>query len=398
MSDPSSSPRRPLVPSTTRTHRGLGHDPDSVRVLDACLPDRGAVAYPIRIGTGAWRDLGALLPPDASGVAIISDERVWSLWGKGLQSTLDAIGGTLRTKVYRFPPGDRNKTRMTKEELEDALLGDLWGRDAVILALGGGVVTDLAGFVAATYLRGVAYLSLPTTLLGMVDAAIGGKTGVNTSAGKNLVGAFHQPRAVLANLTTLGTLPPEEWETGLAESLKHGIMADRELVDLLVESAADLAARQPSLIEELVVRSASVKVRVVSQDEQDFGIRQILNFGHTIGHALELVSGFQLSHGRAVAIGMAVEADAGARAGLVRAPVAQAVWEALEALGLPREIPAGLDPERIMAGLGVDKKVRAGKVRFALPDEVGVAASFDGQYTSPLPERAVLEALRKAAP
>lgn len=392
MSDAPAPPRHSTASSSTRTHRGLGHDPDAVQTLEATVPGRGEAGYPIRIGPGAWRDLVGQLPPESSGVAVISDERVWSLWGKALESHL----ATVRHKVYRFPPGDRHKTRVTKEELEDALLADLWGRDAVILALGGGVVSDMAGFVAATYLRGVPYLSLPTTLLGMVDASIGGKTGVNTPAGKNLVGAFHQPRAVLANLTTLGTLPPEQWETGLAESLKHGLMADRELVDLLVGGAGDLAARQPALIADLVVRSASVKVRVVAQDEQDFGVRQILNFGHTIGHALELASGFQLSHGRAVAIGMAVEADAGARAGLVRAPVAEAVRESLEALGLPRKIPPDVSPERILAGLGVDKKVRAGKVRFALPDEVGVAAPFDGQYTTPLPERAVQEALQEA--
>ena len=365
-----------------------------MREISVSLADR---SYKILVESGSIQKIGRRAERLGlhSPLAVITDPTVRGHYGDRVCNALRKQGYDLG--IFSIPGGESCKNLDTVRELYDRVVDLGVERQGGIIALGGGLVGDIAGFVAATYLRGVGYLSLPTTLLGMVDAAIGGKTGVNTSAGKNLVGAFHQPLAVLSNLTTLGTLPPEEWETGLAESLKHGLMADRALVDLLVGSAADLAARQPALIAELVVRSASVKVDVVSQDEQDLGIRQILNFGHTIGHALELASGFQLSHGRAVAIGMAVEADAGARAGLLRAAVAQQVQEALEALGLPRKIPDGIVPERILSGLGVDKKVRAGKVRFALPDEVGVAAPFDGQYTTPLPERAVLEALTEAA-
>lgn len=392
MSTAKPPPSPPMEPPPARP--GLGPEPFALTRLEVRLSTPPAARYPVVVGPAAWSELPATIPRAAHGVAVIADERVWQIWGKELEQQLHGI----RHEVYTFPPGDANKSRLTKQELEDAMLRDLWGRDTVILALGGGVATDLGGFVAATYMRGIPYISLPTTLLCMVDASIGGKTGVNASAGKNLVGAFHQPLGVLCNLTTLSTLPAEEWETGIAETLKHGVMADRALVDYLLDWASDPAARDPAVVRELVVRSAAVKIRVVAQDEQDYGLRQILNFGHTIGHALERASGYRLSHGRAVAIGMAVEAAAAVRGGLLRPGVAEEIRAALDALGLPRTLPAGLDVDAIFASLGVDKKVRDGKVRFALPHDIGRAAPFDGQYTTPLPERAVREALEEAAP
>ena len=353
---------------------------------------RPAHAYRVVVGVGTWMQLGERIPPNAHGVIVISDQQVWGIWGAVVKAWLEAVGA--RYEVYLILPGDRHKSRATKERIEDELLADHWGRDALVLAVGGGVVTDLAGFLAATYLRGVSYVSLPTTLLAMVDAAIGGKTAVNTPAGKNLVGAFHQPYAVISDLQTLQTLPEVELDTGLAETVKHAVMANADLLEALLADAEALRARRLDRLTGIVARSAATKAEVVSRDELDLGVRQILNFGHTIGHALEQASGYEVSHGQAVAIGMAVESDAAVYAGLLAPRVRDRLESALEALALPRRLPAGVPLDAVLAALTVDKKVRKGKVRFSLPDEVGVAAPFDGHYTTPLPADAVKRALQ----
>jgi 3-dehydroquinate synthase len=273
------------------------------------------------------------------------------------------------------------------------MLARAWGRDVVIIGLGGGVVTDLAGFVAATYLRGVRYLSLPTSLLGMVDAALGGKTGVDTAHGKNLVGAFHQPAAVLADLRTLGTLPAGELDNGLAETVKHAMIADAALLDLLIEQRTALRELKPDVLLDVVSRSVQIKLDTVAADEQDHGVRQALNFGHTIGHALERVTDYALGHGQAVAIGACVEADAAVRAGLLDAAARDKLIDTLESLGLPTRLPAGVDRSALLDSLLVDKKNRGGEVRYALPDGVGRLASFGGRYSTTLPADTVTQAL-----
>lgn len=373
------------------TLRGVGDDVGAPTELQVSIAGRPARTYPMVIGVGTWAALPGMLPAGSHGVVVISDERVWELWGHQVKARLAALD--TRYAVYPFPPGDRHKNRTTKERIEDEMLADHWGRDAVVLAVGGGVVTDLAGYVAATYLRGLTYVSLPTTLLAMVDASIGGKTGVNTPAGKNLVGAFHQPHAVLSDLQTLQTLPEPELQTGVAETVKHAVMADAELLEQLLAGAEDIRKRRLDTLTDIVARSAGVKARVVAQDELDLGVRQILNFGHTIGHAVEQASGYRVSHGHGVAIGMAVEADAGVYAGLLAARVRDRIQGALDALELPSRLPQGISQSQVFAALSVDKKVRKGKVRFALPDEIGAAAPFDGRYTTPLPADAVTRAL-----
>jgi 3-dehydroquinate synthase len=263
------------------------------------------------------------------------------------------------------------------------LLADRWGRDLVILALGGGVVTDLAGFVAATYLRGVPWVALPTTLLGMVDAAIGGKTGVNTPAGKNLVGAFHRPLAVVADLRTLTTLPDEVLRAGLAEMVKHAALADRGLLDALAGSAPAFASRDLAIIEPLVARAAAIKAAVVARDEHEAGLRQVLNFGHTVGHALEAASGLALPHGQAVAIGMVVEARAACRAGRFPPGDLARLVDVLERLGLPTRAPGPLRLEALRSAFAVDKKNRGGEVRFSIPRALGdVGDGADGHAGS----------------
>ena len=362
-----------------------------MKTLTVVTAPTSTAGYPVVMGREVWGQLLGLLPAKRHGVAIISEDRVWPLWGEAL---LTALTGEPLVKSYLFPAGEPNKSRETKAFLEDRLLGDALGRDVVLIGLGGGVVTDLTGFVAATYLRGVAYVSLPTTLLAMVDAALGGKTGVNTPAGKNLVGAFHQPVAVLADLRTLDTLPEDELDQGLAETVKHAVLADASLLDLLQNEAASIRARAPQLLLDIVSRSASIKAELVARDVLDHGLRQALNFGHTVGHALEKASGLVLSHGHAVALGMCVEADAAVAAGVLRAQVRDRLVETLEALGLPTRISLEAGMDTVISAMRVDKKNRLGEIRFALPRGVGSVATFGGRYTTTLPEGAITEALR----
>lgn len=389
------APRTPSQPVAGKTLKGLGEIAGKPQRVEINIGARLARSYPLLVGCGVWTQLSELLPRDHHGLAVISDKLAWSHLGETLQGNLSHMG--CRFGVYLFPPGDRHKSRTVKAHLEDQLFGDRWGRDVVILAVGGGVVTDMAGFVAATYLRGVRFVSMPTTLLAMVDASIGGKTGVNTPAGKNLVGAFHQPEAVIADLSTLYSLPDSELDTGLVETVKHAMMADADLLGWLLSQANAIRAKNMDALTELVIRSATVKAGVVARDELDHGVRQILNFGHTVGHGIEKASGYQIGHGEAVSVGMAVEADAAVLAGMLAGRVRDRLDETLESLALPRRLPPGVPVDVLMDALTLDKKVRQGKVRFALPDEVGSAAPFDGRYTTTLPRDALQRALEARA-
>lgn len=364
--------------------------------LEARLISRPETRYPVVIGAGVLARLPDLLPEDRYGVVVISEEHVWPLWGEAVMDLLrDREPGLGH---YLFTPGERHKSRETKAALEDRLVSDAWGRDVVLVALGGGVVTDLTGYLAATYLRGVRYLSVPTTLLAMVDAALGGKTGVNTAAGKNLVGAFHQPDAVVADLHTLTTLPDAELEHGLAETVKHAALADEALLDRLVTDATALRARDAEALCDTVARSAAVKLQLVATDEQDHGMRQALNFGHTVGHALEQASDYRVGHGNAVAVGMCVECDAAVNAGLMAPTVRDRIVGVIEALGLPSRLPTDVSSDALSAALALDKKNRRGEVRYAFPGAPGRVATFGGQYTTTLPDDSVRRALDGRAP
>jgi 3-dehydroquinate synthase len=242
------------------------------------------------------------------------------------------------------------------------------------------VVGDLAGFVAATFMRGVPVIQLPTTLLAMVDASVGGKTAVDTPAGKNLVGAFHPPAAVLADLETLASLPRRQMTAGLAEVLKHGVIADAGYFRAVVEALPALLASGGAAdgrLSDVVARSVAIKADVVSRDEREGGMRKILNFGHTIGHAVETLSDYTLLHGEAVAIGMVAESELAERVGLAAEGTAARVSDALAAAGLPVRIPAGMSADRIVAATHGDKKARAGSAEYALPRAIGAMAAAD---------------------
>ncbi|NIM00856.1 MAG: 3-dehydroquinate synthase [Acidobacteria bacterium] len=329
--------------------------------------------------------------PIAERYFVVSDSRVGALYAADLLQALARAG--LRADRITFARGEAAKTPRTKQRIEDRLLALGAGRDCAILALGGGVTGDLAGFVAATWHRGVPFIQLPTTLLAMVDASIGGKTAINLERGKNLVGAIHQPHAVYADIATLDTLPDPIYRDGFAEIVKGGVIADAPLFRWLEANAKGLLARRGNLVTEAVVRSVRVKARIVRRDERESGRRAILNFGHTVAHALEIVSNYRMSHGCAVAIGMAVEARlAVAHAGLSEATATRIV-ATLQAFGLPTAIPRNVSLARLRAATHRDKKARAGRARYALPVALG-RMSPGVRVTTTVDDRDVLAALR----
>jgi 3-dehydroquinate synthase len=354
--------------------------------------DLGARSYDITIGAGVLAQLPDVLHAvcPAAHYALIADATVAGLHGERVRKQVERAGPCT---LLRFPAGERNKSRAQWEALADAMGDAGIGRDGAVIALGGGVTGDLAGFVAATYRRGIPMVQLPTSVLAMVDSSIGGKTGLDTRHGKNLVGAFHQPAAVLADVSLLRTLPDPHVRAGLAEALKHGAITDRGHFERISALRDRLLAVDDNALVEIIAGSVAIKAAVVAQDERERGRRAILNFGHTVAHALEATSGLTLLHGEAVAIGMVVEARLGERLGITAAGTLTELQAGLRALGLPTG-RGNVSAERILAAMSADKKVRGGTVKFAFLKELGQAArSEDGEWTFPAPGEAVVAAL-----
>ena len=277
------------------------------------------------------------------------------------------------------------------------MLAKGFGRDCAVIALGGGVVGDLAGFVAATFMRGVPVVQIPTTLVAMVDASIGGKTGVDTYAGKNLVGVFHPPAAVVIDPQPLATLPLRELRAGIAEIVKHGVIADdaylRQVASKVPELLLATGERSSDSMLALIVRSVEIKADIVSRDEREEGLRKTLNFGHTIGHAIELASGFSLLHGEAVAIGMALEGRLAEKAGIAEPGTAATITKVLQSADLPTELPEGIDRDAMFAAMASDKKGLSGKTRFALPLRIGAMAGAKTGWTVSISDDQLREVL-----
>ena len=352
-------------------------------------------SYRVLIARGALADIGRIAAASARAhrYAVISDDTVAPLYAGRVRSAL----GEGRTKLYTVPAGEEQKTRATWSTLTDAMLADSFGRDTAVVALGGGVIGDLAGFVAATYMRGLPFIQVPTTLLAMIDASIGGKTGVDTLAGKNLVGAFHQPSAVIADLDVLRTLPPEHLRAGLAEAIKHGVIADAAYFDDVAEAAPSIVSgsrQAAAALERVVVRSIAIKADVVRRDEREGGVRKTLNFGHTIGHAIELRSEYRMLHGEAVAVGMVLESRVAERLGVAEAGTSDRVRQAIERSGLPASRPANQTPDEILSATRGDKKARGGVVEYALPVRIGAMAGADQGWSVAVADDIVLEVLR----
>ncbi|MFQ5702239.1 MAG: 3-dehydroquinate synthase, partial [Acidobacteriota bacterium] len=321
--------------------------PDPHRIEVSTAP-----GYVVHVGQGLGPHLVEWLEGSlrAARYALVTDTNVAATHAKALGRRMRRAGLDVLEVV--FDAGEAHKTRETKQHVEDRLLEAGLGRDAAIVSVGGGVVTDLAGFTAATFLRGIPHVPVPTTLLGMVDASIGGKTGVDHPRGKNLIGAFHQPAAVFADVAHLEGLGDRQFRSGLAEAIKAAVIRDGELLDRLVSEAAGIKGRDPALLAGIIARACAIKAEVVSADEKEGDLRKILNFGHTIGHAVEKVSGYKLTHGEAISIGMAVESRIAVKRGLLAPAYAEAIRAALEAFDLPVALPSdepALSPEAILA-------------------------------------------------
>jgi 3-dehydroquinate synthase len=292
-------------------------------------------------------------------------------------------------------PGESNKSVTTWSALSEQMLQRGLGRDTAIVALGGGIVGDVAGFVAATFMRGVPYLQVPTTIVAMVDSSIGGKTGVNTQSGKNLLGAFHRPNAVLADPDVLATLPMRELRAGLAEVIKHGIIADAEYFARVSENIGELLGTRGSgrVMRDTIIRSIEIKSQEVAADEREGGVRKILNFGHTIGHAVEALSRYSMLHGEAIAIGMCLEGEIAERAGIAAPGTTLAIRRALEGASLPTVRPPEMSPAAIVDAAVTDKKARQGEIEFALPTRIGSMTGAESGWSVRIARDMLLSAL-----
>jgi 3-dehydroquinate synthase len=337
----------------------------------------GARAYQVQIGSfepeAAAEILAAAFGPAVTGVALLVDEGM-AMRAARLQPLVAALRTRLpRVELFSLRAGEACKSLTEIERTLEWLAEQGYDRRAAVVGIGGGAATDHAGFAAAVYLRGIPFATLPTTLLAMVDASVGGKTGVDLRAGKNLVGAFHQPRAVLADLAFLDSLPARERTAGLAEVVKCGFIADPEILALLERSEP---VPERDLLLDLITRAVRVKAEVVAADETEGGRRAILNFGHTIGHALESASGYDLLHGEAISLGMVAALDLGAAMGIGPAELATRARALLQQLGLPIDAARRLDRE-VLARLSVDKKRRGDQIRFVFCPAAGQARLVD---------------------
>ena len=347
--------------------------------------------YVIEFGNGILNKQASYLTGIASKFALITDNNVKELYGNALAESLQALG--LNVELFSFPSGELYKTRDTKESLEDQLLEKEFGRDSCVIALGGGIVMDMAGFIAATYCRGIPLVMMPTSLLAMVDACIGGKTGVNVPTGKNLIGAIYQPKKVIIDTSVLHTLPKKEFSNGIVEMIKHGLIADSALFDYLQEHYLQILELNLPLIEKAIVDSCQIKKHIVEQDEKEKGLRRLLNFGHTVGHALERLTHYHLSHGEAVAVGLLVESYISYELGFLDHEVVNRIKKVLVHYLLPLQFSYRFSSEAIIAAMRSDKKSLKGTPRFALIQAIGKPLAFEGYYCTPVDESIIKKAI-----
>ena len=331
----------------------------------------GERSYPITIGQGIFEQIGPALSAAqvANRYAIISDDQVGALYGEEVLASLENSG--IRGELILFPHGEASKHLETVGHLARQLAQRGFDRSDGLIALGGGVCGDITGFLAAIYMRGIPFVQVPTSLLAQVDSSVGGKTGVDIPEGKNLIGAFYQPRAVFIDTNVLSTLAPNEFLGGMAEVIKYGAGIDGEFFQWLGDHHRAILTLTPSILAMMIRRCCELKASVVEQDEREGGLRRILNFGHSIGHAVEAASGYKLNHGFAVAIGMVAAAALAERGGYAEVGVLTAIKELLHKYELPTMLPPELPPETIRGYLRTDKKNIAGRLHFVLPVAVG---------------------------
>lgn len=363
-------------------------------------------SYNIQIGENMFSvvlaDIRKGIFPKAHRLVIITDDNVRSLYAEDLYKRLTCEG--LNVLLLSFPAGEASKTRETKAWLEDQMIANHCGRDSAIIALGGGVVSDLAGFVAGTFARGIPFINYSTTLLSAADASIGGKTAVDTPAATNLIGLFYQPKKVYIDIATWQTLPEAEIRNGLAETVKHACLADAAFFSYLEANCLRLLksrnaeGRLDLEVAHYVARkNCEIKQQIVARDVQEENERQLLNLGHTLGRALEPLAGYRLAHGEAVAIGLVFQLRLGLRFGYVSQEDLERVRALLENIGLPVWIPPEISPEAILSKMFTDKKVRRDKIRFVFQKGLGDAMRFeDGAVSRPVSEKEIAEVLSQS--
>jgi len=351
----------------------------------------GSRSYRIVVASGALQSVGERLRELRLGsrAALVSDGAIMRLYGKTVVASLESAGFTVTT--IDVPEGEAAKTLAVAEHCWDRLLTAGLDRTSTVLALGGGAVGDVAGFAAATYMRGINFIQLPTTVLAQVDASIGGKTAIDHPLGKNMIGAFHQPRLVVVDPAVARTLPEREFRSGLAEIVKHGIVLDADYFAELERDLAPLAARDLGVLERIIGGSCRLKASVVERDEREAELRHVLNYGHTIGHALEAATGYtRYAHGEAVSLGIVAEARLARRLGIADDETTTRQERMLETLGLPVRAPS-IDVEPIVSAMGRDKKAKDGRVPFVLAPRIG---AFRIVYDVPTSDiRAVIASL-----
>ena len=335
-------------------------------------------SYDILIGEELFDDLANDLKqkPIGNSYAIITDSNVGKSYGKRLLKNLQ--NKNIHSHLITFPAGEKSKARKTKEKIEDEMLSHVLGRATCIVALGGGVVGDIAGFVAATYMRGIPYIQVPTTLLAMVDSSIGGKVAVDTLHAKNVIGAFYQPKKIVIDLNFLETLPKSELANGMAEVIKHALIKDKDLFHFIEKNIDKIINLDLEILKKTIKRSCEIKAKIIMGDEKEKGIRKILNYGHTIGHAIEAALNYKISHGNAIAIGMSYAAKLSAKKGFLHEGSVIRQNNLLEHIELPHRLSHHkLKPRKILENIQYDKKMMDGKINFVLLNSIGDAFVSD---------------------
>lgn len=355
-------------------------------------------SYDIEIGHGLFDtlvdDLKNGLVGKVRKYAIITDSKVFDLYAENLQNSL--IDAGFEAELFVFPEGEKSKTRETKAFIEDSMLSMGFRRDCAVIALGGGVVTDLSGFLAGTYGRGVPFINYATTLLSAADASVGGKTAVDTPLATNLIGIFNQPKKVYIDIDTWKTLPERQISSGLSETIKHACLGDREMFENLERNIEKVFEFDADTCEYIANKNCEIKYNVVMQDERESGLREILNLGHTVGRAVETVSDYRLLHGEALAIGMVAQIKLGEKLGFISNENAERVIGLYKRAKLPVCIPEYVDKNALVKKLYTDKKVRNGKLRFVFQKEIGDVMAFgDNIYAKEIAEDEIAEIIKE---
>lgn len=355
------------------------------------LPAQAAYDYPILIDAGILQEPQHWLPTRRyEHYIVITDHTVKKHYGHSLIAALHKLG--CNAKLLSFPSGEASKTQTTKTQLEESMLRTHCGRNTLCLALGGGVVGDLAGFLSATYMRGIDYIQIPTTLLAMVDSSVGGKTAIDTAHGKNLIGAFWQPKAVLADLDCLATLPKKHIINGLVEALKMFLTSDKASLQYLQRNLDAALAGDHKVLTQIIYRAVKIKADVVERDEKESNLRMILNFGHTIGHALEQISRYKILHGVAVAYGILVEAKIAQLLGLLSVKHYADIQTILARLGIHSKALRKFDIDQIIQATALDKKTTTQQARYVLLNSLGSVLQTQGKFAHPVENAVVLAA------